>query len=188
VYRLSAGGGATGAVSLHLGPSATDAVVDHFDSEFYDFLLRTSSLVTGATNNRSITIGIGQSISSAQFGTDGIFFLAFPGSTSLLGSATNNWAAGTRSASTPAGVDTGNAATGTTNWKHFRLKRTPSTNYLFYIDDMTTPVATISSGLPATPFNIGIRVSNGDSNAGAHTLDIDAFYYRTNSLGTRLGA
>lgn len=174
-------------LALHFGPLSSDTPFVHFDSEVYEFLLRTSSLVAGDTNARSIAFGAGSNIDTSQLGTDSVFFISFPGSTGVLGSATDNWVACGRSASVNTATDTLNASTGTTNWKHFRIVRIPSVRYDFYIDDMITPVASIAAG-PSTALNIGFRVSKSDANAGSHTVDIDAFYYRTNSLGTRIGA
>lgn len=188
IIRLSAGGSATGRLSVHLGPASTQAVVDHFDSDFYDFLIRTSSLVPGVTNTRSITMGIGTNIDATNLGVDSMFFIAFPG-TSIGGlPASNNWiAVCIQSTGGTSAVDTGVVATGTTNWRHFRIKRVPAVRYDFFIDNMVTPVASISSNIAGAPFNMGIRQANVDSNAGAHTLDWDEFYYRTNSLGSRIG-
>lgn len=174
-------------VALHFGPLSSDTPIDNFDSEYYEFLVRTSSMATGATNARSVTFGAGVNIDTSQLGTDSVFFIAFPGSTGVLGSATNNWVACVRVGSVNSATDTSNGATGTTNWKRFRIKRIPLTGYEFYIDDMATPVATINAG-PTTAFNIGFRVAKADANAGSQTVDVDAFYYRTNSLGTRIGA
>lgn len=187
IVRISVGGGATGRYSHHLGPAENNAIfIDALD--YCEWLFRTSSLVTGATNNRSIAFGFGNSIDTARLGTDAVGFICHPGVDEGLGAASNNWIAYARGSSTQTSVDTLVASTATTSWRRFRIKRnlsgTPS--YTFYIDDMTTPIATITSNFPTIAQNMGMRVANGDSNAGAHTVDLDEFYFRTDSQGARI--
>lgn len=190
IVRLSSGGAATGRLSIHFGPaSASGIFLNALD--YCDFLIRTSSLVAGATNTRSITFGFGSDIDAAFLGTDSVGFIAFPGTDVGLGAASNNWTCFSRSGGGGALQTTttsGVTATATTDWKHFRIKRNliGTASYIFYIDDMVTPVATITTNFPTIAQNMGIRQANGDSNAGAHTLDWDEYMFRTDSQGARI--
>lgn len=174
---------------MHLGPASVAGIfINALD--YADFWLRTSSLATGATNARSVTFGFGNDIDAAKLGSDSVGFLSFPGQDQGLGAASDNWLAFSRGSSVQSTADTGVASTGTTNWRRFRVKRnlagTPS--YLFYIDDVDTPVAEITTNFPTIAQNTGVRVANGDSNAGAHTVDLDEYFFQTGDLGARIGA
>lgn len=190
ILRISVGGGATGRVSLHLGPANTDGLfINALD--YAEFLFRTSSLVTGATNNRSIAFSFGNAIDTARLGTDAVGFITHPGVDEGLGTASNNWVAYSRGSSTQTSRDTALAATGTTDWRRFRVRRflTGTPRYEFYVDDMSTPiVSAITDNFPGVAQNLGIRIANGDTNAGAHIVDLDLVNFRTMSLGTRIGA
>lgn len=190
ILRLSTGGSATGRLSMHLGPASASGVFINA-LETADFLFRTSSLATGATNTRSIAFGFGNDADAAFLGTDSVGFISFPGQDQGLGAASNNWLAYSRSGGGGAQqttVDTGVVSTDTTNWRIFRIKRvlTPTAQYEFYVDGAL--VATITNNFPTIAQNMGCRVANGDSNAGAHTLDMDEVYFRSSNLGSRIGA
>lgn len=194
VIRVSVGGSATGRRSVHMGPLSSDTVFTDA-LEHCDWLFRTSSLVAGATNHRSLFMGFGENIDNDFLGLQSLGFLCFPGNDKGLGAASDNWLAYTRNGGggvLQTTVDTGVAATATTDWRHFRISRTTAggTVYRYYIDDMVTPVATISTTLPGgtgAGVNFGIRVAVADTNAGAHLYDWDEFYFRSDSQGSRLG-
>lgn len=187
IVRSTVGGAATGRLSMHFADGVFLNALD-----YVDFLLRSSPLVPDAVNARSIAIGCGDTIDAAFLGTHSVGFLTFPGQDQGLGFPTNNWMAYTRSGGGGAQqttMDTGVLATGTTDWRLFRIQRvlTGIPRYLFFIDDLSAPVATITTNFPAQPQNIGYRSAVGDLNVGNQTVDFDEMYFRSDDQGSRIG-
>lgn len=158
IINIQGGAGNSATIRVFFGAADADGVILANQVQQMTWIVR---IPTASTD--SFLFGMGQTINSATFGTDSVYFIFSP--------ANANWQFVTRAASTSTTVTTTQAVTAAT-WYQLEM---------FYDGTTWTPVingtknTASSTNVPTSAVNVGCAVINPGAGAAQRSIDLDFF-------------
>ena len=171
ILRMQTGAISGNNVRLHLTDTATNTAIAANQVERFTWIVRIPTV-----SSVVVRVGLGQDVSSATFGTDGVWF-------ELDTAVSGNWRCVTRASSTSTAVTTAVPVTAN-NWYVLEAVRSvASTVVIWEFSINGTSTIKTTTNAPTASVNFGTLVQT--ATAAARQLDVDYARLRTSQLGVR---